>query len=91
MVRYLLAIMLLCVLCIAVSGCGGSDIAKATNDAGGEPQPDIYTGPGTGDGGTDGGTGGGTGGGGTIAPPAPPGGGTNTPIAPPPPPELPLF
>ncbi len=92
MARYVLAIMLLCVFCIVVSGCGGGETAKATNDTGGEPQPDVYTGPGggTGDGGTGGGGtgGGGTGGGGTITPPAPPGGGTTDPITPPAPPIL---
>lgn len=95
MARLVLAIMLVCVLCIVVAGCGGGDTAKATNDTGGEPQPDIYTGPGGGTG--DGGTGGGgtvtppappEGGGGTITPPAPPGGGTNDPITPPAPPIL---
>jgi hypothetical protein len=91
MARYVLAIMLVCVLCIAIAGCGGGT-TKATNDTGGEPQPDVYTGPGGGSGGsgTGGGDtgGGGTGGGGTITPPAPPSGGTNDPITPPPPPIL---
>lgn len=72
MVRYMLAIMLVCVLCIVVSGCGGDDVATFDGNTDGEPQPDVYTGPG--------------GGGGTVTPPAPPSGGTNDPITPPAPP-----